>query len=149
MTVENKELISKAPSGRVKRIPVSGRNRLTVQGKDPNFVYRIVNDEDDRVARFTEGGYEPVQDEAVKVGNDRASAASLVGSVKHFPVGGGKRGVLMRIRKDWYEEDQKAKAEVVDQQEATIKKKALDGTYGSLKVGDEEQVGSLGRKFKG
>ena len=148
MTQVNKELISKEPSSRAKRVPVGGRNRLTVQGKDPNYVYRIVNDVDDRVARFIEGGYEPVQDEAVKVGDNRASADSPVGSVKRISVGGGTKGVLMRIRRDWYEEDQEAKRAVVDDQEATIKKKALDGTYGTLTINGEEHVGSIGRRVK-
>ena len=138
MTQDNKELISKAPSGRVKRTPVSGRNRLTVQGKDPNYVYRIVNDEEDRIARFQEGGYELLQDEAVKVGDKRANQTSSEGSVKQLSVGGGKKAFVMRIRKDWYEEDQKAKQAQVDAIEATTKKKALDGRYGTLTIGEAE-----------
>ena len=138
MTQDNKELISKAPSGRVKRTPVSGRNRLTVQGKDPNYVYRIVNDEEDRIARFQEGGYELLQEEAVKVGDKRANQTSSEGSVKQLSVGGGKKAFVMRIRKDWYEEDQKAKQAQVDALEATTKKKALDGRYGTLTIGEGE-----------
>ena len=60
---QEKEPIVKAPSGRVRRIPLSGRNVLTVQGKDPNYAYRIVNDEEDRIARFQDAGYELVADE--------------------------------------------------------------------------------------
>lgn len=138
MNQDNKELISKAPSGRVKRTPVSGRNRLTVQGKDPNYVYRIVNDEEDRIARFQEGGYELLQDEAVKVGDKRANQTSSEGSVKQLSVGGGKKAFVMRIRRDWYEEDQKAKQAQVDALEATTKKKALDGRYGTLTIGEGE-----------
>jgi hypothetical protein len=138
MTQDNKELISKAPSGRVKRTPVSGRNRLTVQGKDPNYVYRIVNDEEGRIARFQEGGYELLEDEAVKVGDKRANQTSSEGSVKQLSVGGGKKAYVMRIRRDWYEEDQKAKQAQVDALEATTKKKALDGRYGTLTIGEAE-----------
>jgi hypothetical protein len=138
MTQDNKELISKAPSGRVKRTPVSGRNRLTVQGKDPNYVYRIVNDEEGRIARFQEGGYELLEDEAVKVGDKRANQTSSEGTVKQLSVGGGKKAYVMRIRRDWYEEDQKAKQAQVDALEATTKKKALDGRYGTLTIGEAE-----------
>ncbi len=138
MNQENKELISKAPSGRVKRTPVSGRNRLTVQGKDPNYHYRIVNDEEGRIARFQEGGYELVPDEAVKVGDKRANQTSSEGTVKQLSVGGGRKAYVMRIRKDWYEEDQKAKQASVDALEATTKKKALDGRYGTLTIGEAE-----------
>lgn len=135
MAQDNKESIAKAPSGRVKRVPVSGRNILTIQGKDPAYMYRIVNDEEDRIARFQDGGYELVPDDSVKVGDTRVSAASAEGSIKQLSVGGGKKGFVMRIRKEWYDEDQKAKQDFVDQQEATTKAKATDGTYGSLKIG--------------
>lgn len=135
MNQDNKELISKAPSGRVKRQPVGGRNRLTVQGKDPNYVYRIVNDEEDRIARFQEGGYELVPDEAVKVGDNRANKTSSEGTIKQLSVGGGRKAYVMRIRKDWYEEDQKAKQDHVTSVEATTKQKALDGRYGSVSIG--------------
>ena len=46
-----------APSGTVerpKRTPIGSRNVLTVSGKDPDFVYRIVNDVGDRIAMFQE-----------------------------------------------------------------------------------------------
>lgn len=136
MTQDNKESIAKAPSGRVRRVPVSGRNVLTVQGKDPNYVYRIVNDEEDRITRFLDGGYELVPDKAVEVGDKRVGQTSSEGTVKQLSVGGGKKAVVMRIRKDWYEEDQKAKQGFVDQQEAATKQKALDGTYGTLTIGN-------------
>jgi hypothetical protein len=139
---QEKEPIVKAPSGRVRRIPLSGRNVLTVQGKDPNYAYRIVNDEEDRIARFQDAGYELVADEDVTVGDKRVSKPTAEGTVKQISVGGGKKAFLMRIRKDWYEEDQKAKQDFVDRQEATTKQKALSGTYGSLVYGNEELKGS-------
>lgn len=137
MNQANKETIAKAPSGRAQRKPVSGRHVLTVQGKDPNYEYRIVNDDEDRIARFQEGGYELVPDDAVTVGDKRVGSTSSEGSVKQFSVGGGKKGFLMRIRKDWYDEDQKAKQDFVDQQEQTTKQKATSGTYGSLEIGSK------------
>lgn len=138
MTQETKDNIAKAPSGRVTRTPVGSRNILTVKGKDPNYVYRIVNDEEDRVARFKEGGYELVPDEAVKVGDNRANGASSMSSMKQLSVGGGRKAYLMRIRKDWYEEDQKDKQKQVDAMESTTKQKALSGTYGKLSIGEAE-----------
>ena len=54
------ETINKAPKTRVKRIPVGTRNRLEVIGKSPDYVYRIVNDVDDRVERFKAAGYDVV-----------------------------------------------------------------------------------------
>lgn len=129
-----KEAISKAPAGRVTRVPVSQRNVLTVKGKDPNYVYRVVNDVDDRIAQFIEGGYELVDDNSTDVGDKRVSQGTSVGSKKIFSVGQGTKGYLMRIPKELYEEDQAAKQRFVSQQEASIKEKALDGNYGKLEV---------------
>ena len=122
-----KELIAKQPSGRVQRVPVGQRNLLTVKGKDPNYSYRIVNDVDDRIAQFQEAGYEVVPRGTVEVGDKRANVGNPVGTAHHFSVGGGQKAVLMRQRKEWFEEDQKRKADFVNAQESTIKQKALDG----------------------
>lgn len=127
-----KEAISKAPEGRVTRTPVSQRHVLTVKGKDPNYVYRIVNDTDDRITQFQEGGYELVQDETVKVGDSRVSSGTPVGTTKNLSVGRGTKAYVMRIKREWYDEDQAKKQDYVDAQEAATKKKALDGTYGNI-----------------
>jgi len=129
-----KEAISKAPVSRVTRVPVSQRNILTVKGKDPNYEYRVVNDVDDRIAQFIEGGYELVDDNSTDVGDKRVSQGTSVGSKKIFSVGQGTKGYLMRIKKEFYQEDQDAKQKFVNKQEASIKEKALDGNYGKLEI---------------
>ena len=129
-----KEAISKAPESRVTRVPVSQRNILTVKGKDPNYEYRVVNDTDDRIAQFLEGGYELVDKNSTDVGDSRVSQGTSVGSKKVFSVGQGIKGHLMRIRKELYQEDQAVKQRFVNQQEASIKEKALDGNYGTLDI---------------
>jgi hypothetical protein len=93
-----------------------------------------VNDVDDRVAQFVEGGYELVNDNSTDVGDKRVSQGTTVGSKKIFSVGQGTKGYLMRIKREWYDEDQAAKQGFVNQQEASIKEKALDGNYGKLEV---------------
>lgn len=125
---------SKAPSGRVSRTPIGTRNILTVKGKDPNYVYRHVNDIDDRIQMFQEAGYELVQDESVQVGDKRVNAASSLGSAKAVSVGQGTKAYLMRIKREWYEEDQAKKLSNVADIERATKEKALDGTYGDLKL---------------
>jgi len=132
--MSQKEAISKAPVGRVTRTPVSQRNILTVKGKDPNYVYRVVNDIDDRIAQFIDGGYELVDNEATTVGDSRVSQGTSLGTKKVFSVGQGIKGHLMRIRKEFYEEDQAAKQSYVAKQEASIKEQALDGNYGKLEI---------------
>lgn len=129
-----KEAIAKSPSGRVRRTPVGVRNVLTVGGKDPAYEYRIVNDTGDRVEQFKSAGYEVVSAKDVTVGDRRVNAASAEGSSATVSVGGGSKAVVMRIKKEWYEEDQVRKQSDVDQTEAATKADALKGTYGKLDI---------------
>jgi hypothetical protein len=129
-----KEAIAKSPSGRVKRTPVGVRNVLTIGNKDPNFVYRTVTDEGDRVETFKDAGYEMVPAKDVRIGDKRVNAASAEGSMAQTAIGGGKKGIVMRIPKEWYDEDQQAKLQQNADLEAATKAKALDGTYGKLQV---------------
>jgi hypothetical protein len=127
-----KEAIAKSPSGRVTRTSIAVRNKLTVNGKDPNYVYRIVNDDDDRVAQFLDAGYETVPAKSVKIGDKRVDASGPEGSIAQMSVGGGQKAVVLRIRKDWYEQDQAAKQANVDDLEKATKAQALNGNYGKL-----------------
>lgn len=134
MSTTQKEAIAKSPSGRVKRTPVGARNVLTVSGKDPEYVYRIVTDTGDRVEQFKEAGYEPVLAKDVRIGDKRVNAASSEGSLAQTHVGGGDKALVMRIRKDWFDEDQAAKQRAISDLEATTKKEALNGTYGKIET---------------
>ncbi len=132
--------IQKAPSGRVKRQPIGVRNRLSVQGKDPNYVYRFVNDIGDRIQQFEAAGYERVTKLDHKIGDNRVDVASADGSDAQLSVGYNPRGdiqkaFLMRIKKEWYEEDQAAKLANNKEIESATKKPQIDGgTYGDLKI---------------
>ncbi len=129
-----KEAIAKAPEGRVKRTPIGTRSVLTVVGKDPNFVYRIINDSGDRVQEFMDAGYELVNNDSVKVGDKKVNKASSEGSLSQVSVGQGQKAFVVRIKKEWYEEDQAAKQVRVNELEDSTKAKALDGTYGKLEI---------------
>lgn len=129
-----KEAIAKSPSGRVRRTPVGARNVLSVQGKHPDYEYRIVNDEGDRVEQFKAGGYDVVSASDVTVGDRRINAASAEGSAAQVSVGGGIKAVVMRIKKEWYAEDQEAKIASIAQTEATTQSEALKGNYGKLEI---------------
>lgn len=124
-------------SARPRRSPLAAKNRLSVREKEDGYVYRIVNanlrDDPDRVDRFIEQGYELVpRDKAGKIGDKRVDNATSPGS-SEFSVGGGTKAVLMRIKKEWYEEDQAAKQQQVDDQEQTMKRPA-NADYGSIKL---------------
>ena len=132
--MSEKEALSKEPSGRPQRTPVGQRNILTVKGKDPSYVYRIVNDVDDRISQYKEAGYDIVPDTSVAVGDKRVQSAGAIGTGKHLSVGQGTKAYVMRIRKDWYDEDQAAKLKGVAAVEQATKEKALNGTYGELNL---------------
>lgn len=120
---------------RPQRLRNGVRNVLNVKGKDPEFEYRIVNDTGDRIKQFEELGYEIVRDNKVKVGDKRVAVPTAEGSPVQVSVGGGTQGYLMRIKKDWYAEDQKSKQEHVDRLEASMKSEALSqGMYGKLEI---------------
>lgn len=112
-------------SGRPKRVPVSGfRDLLTIDGKDPDFEYRWVSDKSDkgtRIQRFLRGGYVLVRsDEVDDPGEDRVYKTQDKGSLVAVPDGGSGNWLFaMKIQKEFYDEDQKAKEEVVDELEAT------------------------------
>lgn len=125
--------ISKSPSGRVKRTPIGQRNKLTVLGKDPSYEYRIVNDTGDRIGQFQEAGWELVDAADVKIGDRRVDVASSEGSKAQISVGSGQKAFVMRIQKDWYQEDQVIKQREVDLTEQSMYQEAREGKYGEFK----------------
>lgn len=129
-----KEAIAKAPRGRTQRTPVGTRKVLTVSGKEPGYEYRIINDSGDRVQEFLDAGYELVENSSVRVGDKRVNAATAEGSKAQLSVGQGQKAFVVRIRKEWYDEDQANKQAHVNELESATKAKALDGTYGKLDI---------------
>lgn len=130
-----KEAIAKAPERRVRRTPVGTRNVLTVTGKEPGYEYRFVNDTGDRVqSEFLDNGWEVVPSKDVKIGDKRLGTPGTDGTAARVSVGKGEQGVLLRIREDWYKEDQEAKQVQVNKIEEAMKADALNGTYGKLEI---------------
>lgn len=121
---------------RVTRKPLHqrGPQAITSGSKDPNFEYRFVNDTGSRIQTFKEAGYELVQDDELVVGDARVSDGSELGSTRRVISPDGTVSYLMRIKKEWYDEDQKAKEDRLREQEAAMKKEASHGMYGSLKL---------------
>jgi len=119
---------------RIRRSSINGtRNRLNVRGKEPGYVYRIVNDVDDRIQTFKEMGYELVTDTSVVVGDKRVANPSQEGSPVEVSVGQGVKAYVMRQKQEWYDEDQKAKQAQINELEASMKKESL-ADYGTLKI---------------
>jgi len=122
---------------RPRRTSINGtRNRLNVRGKEPGYVYRIVNDIDDRIQTFQEMGYEIVTDKEVSVGDKRVANPTQEGSPIQVSVGQGIQAYVMRQKEEWYKDDQAKKQEQVNELEASMKREAQDaGFYGNLKIG--------------
>lgn len=118
-------------TARPKRTPLGARNRLTFGAQDPNFVYRVVNDQDERLQQAQEAGYQFVESE-VPLGDKRVAEGGKVDSRVSKPVGNGVRGFLMRIPKEYYTEDQKVKMDAVDETEKAMKpeKSRIEKAYG-------------------
>lgn len=121
---------------RVRRTPINGaRNVLTSSNKEPGFHYRFVNDSGDRVSDMQERGYEVVTDKTIQIGDRRVATPTAEGSPRVASVGGGVKAVLMRIKDEWYQEDQEAKQANIDEMEKSIKQSGLEGGYGKVDIG--------------
>ena len=117
---------------RKSRSSVSDRNDvLKVENKDPNFEYRIVNDKPGRVAQMESRDWELVTDGKEKL-LSTFDSSSTSDTEKH--VGDGMKAVLMKIPKDWYEEDQKEKSQHIDRIEAKQKPNDIKNGYGKVEI---------------
>ena len=103
---------------RPERVPIGTRNVLTYP-PIPGYKTRVVNDVEDRIERFKAAGYEIVQSGELGLGDEACGIPGSVGSEVSKPVGAGRRGVLMKIREDWYAEDQaKKQADVLAKEQS-------------------------------
>ncbi len=102
------------------------RMRLSVAAnlKDPDWEYRWVNQEGDRVMRLQEIGYEVVSDRNGKLKPGGAGMGSEVSAYAGTQKdGSAMKQVLMRIPKEIYHEDQRAKQRRINETEASIGKR--------------------------
>lgn len=112
------------------------RNVLNISGKEPGFVYRVVNDVGDRIEQLKAIGYEIVEDSNVQVGDRRIANPTKEGSPVKVAVGGGIQGYVMRIKQEWYDEDKAKKDAHVDNIEKGLVRDAKEQTdYGKITVG--------------
>src|SRR3990167_5396593 len=125
-----------------RRNSVGGPRNVLKMNKnpDPNSVFRIVNDVGDRVESFKEMGYEVVTDPTIRIGDRRAGKVGSVGTPVEVSVVQGTKAVLMKQRKDYYQEDQQAKMEQVSSDESSMYQRARkeDSDYGKLKVFEKD-----------
>lgn len=118
---------------RPQRTPLANRSVLGVKGKEPGYVYRIVNDVGDRIATFQEQGYEVVTDASVTIGDRRVGKATQDGSPVTVSVGQGITGYLMRQKQEFYDEDQAYKEQKLQELEQSMQKQSAQD-YGDIKL---------------
>lgn len=114
--------------GRAQRKPMTGATLnmdVPEHLKDRDYEYRWVNDISGRVRRFQEAGYETVTDDAVIAsrtddGTDRSDGTVIRAQADKNGSMGGMKAVLMRQRREHYDEDQAAKRAQIRKVEAAI-----------------------------
>lgn len=142
---------SREPEGRAARVPV-GVQRLKMSAPErKGYVRRWVNDEmDGRCKRFEEGGYQFVEDAKLQigelnVGNENRNLGSRVSRVVGtHPNGEPKLAYLMEIKKEFYDEDQRAKEKINREIDDAIK----SGTLNNNVAVQDRYTPSDGRKLE-
>ena len=127
----------RAKRGKRERIPVNGntKNLLTVEGKDPDYYYRWVLDDPDRVSKFKDAAYEFVmQDENLKVGDRKVDTSAGTSSLVEMKAGMGRKYVLMKLPKEFREDDRRAKHRAIDETEAEMQREAKRDRYGKFEI---------------
>ena len=102
------------------RVPVGAGNKLQFAGKDPSYRYRVVNDNPGRLAMFQQAGYEFCYSEEREADKGAAEAGGVDTRIV-ADAGRGVKGYLMRIPREFYDEDQAAKIEKVKATEDQLK----------------------------
>ena len=119
---------------RPRRVPVGAGNKLQFEGRDPGYAYRVVMDRPGRLGMFLQAGYEFCYSEVREADKGTAEGSSPDTRVM-VNMGGAEKGYLMRIPKEFYDEDQANKMNKVKAQEATMKNRdpnPVKGVYGGL-----------------
>ena len=119
-----------------KRVPMgSARNILPVHDTPDGYVDRWIKDSPGRLEKALKSGREFVRE--ATVGDRQVDRGSSVGAVVHND-NDGTPLYLMRIPKEYYDEDQKAKQEVVDKKEDGLRRpktKQWDGFESESTIG--------------
>lgn len=130
-----------SPSGRPRRQSVGKRERIRVRAPEGDgYKYRLVNNANDggsRVDNLLDLGYEIVStDRAVRENDRRVDDASPIGTASsNINLGKGDKGTIMRIKQEYWEEDQIAKHAKQESLEQTMKESVREAAdYGSFRV---------------
>ena len=120
---------------RDKRVPLGRQvTKLNVEGKNPNRVYRHVNDDGGRLQQAQSGGYRFESDDSLKMGEGEDPnvdiGSAICQRVGTKVDGTALMGYLMSIDKDWYNEDQAEKMAKIDELDKRIQRGENENTLG-------------------
>ena len=120
---------------RVVRRTLAQRGPMVIHGeKDENFEYRYINDTGSRIQLMREAGYELVENTELKLGDSRVSDPTNLGNALSVTSNDGTKSYLMRIKKEWYLEDQQAKEQSNAELEKALKQDATQMDYGKVEI---------------
>jgi hypothetical protein len=95
------------------------RTKLSVDNQDPAYHYRWVNDEPGRIAQALEGDYTFVEPQEVnRTSKDGNRVRELAGKLED---GSAMYTYLMKIPREYFEEDQQASQSYLDDIDAAIR----------------------------
>lgn len=132
----------KSRSNRPKRTPLFKQRVLTANER-PGYTRRWVTEKPGRLEAFQEAGWNFVTGNVDEIRDVRAQNASQIGSAIKQCVNPNVRdnaqnAYLMEVPTEWYEEDQKAKREIIREREAALDPKKYQqkdrAFYGSMKI---------------
>ena len=144
---EEKIAVESIPkSNRPKRTPLF-KQRTLIADEREGYIRRWVLEKPGRVEAFQKAGWNFVEGNIKDMRDSRAQNASQIGSIVKEVVNpnardSAKDAYLMEISKDWYEEDQLAKRQVIRDREAALDPKKYRqkdrAFYGSMETKIEE-----------
>jgi hypothetical protein len=126
---------------RRKRIPIVEQRRIMeIPNEDKDYYYRLEVDRDNNIERLLTGGYEIVDRNGKELTIDgRIQDPSWRHSAASQSVGNDQVAYLMRIPREWHEEDKLRKRQLLDEKTAMLKHKSIVGinpnqVYGEISV---------------
>ncbi len=137
MKINNRPKNDDDRSQRPRRPAVGGAGaggKMQVIGeKDPNYVYRFETDEGSAIETMKGHGYEIVEEDDVQISSTNPVQSGSTQSVVVDRKSGAK-GILMRQKKDYHEEDKQLRAEMIDKSEESMFRnlKTTEGRYGEV-----------------
>lgn len=130
-----------APERKKKRVPFGAlRSKLTVLYQIPGYHLHWINDTPGRIHEAQQGDYEFVSPKEVGFDEAETKVKRLVGKNDD---GSALYAYLMKIRQDWYDEDQKTYQAYLDDMDNQIRNGRLNE-----KAGDKRYVPREGISMK-